>query len=255
MDNRMLAKKKSSKTELTERGNKLRLHGTVARDLGIQIVSGRLKPGHLLDNEIAASERLRVSRTAYREAIRILSAKGMLYSLPKVGTHVAERNDWHLLDTEVLAWIFDSDPDDALLADLFDLRKIVEPGAAAFAALRRTHAHLAEMQRALKGMAEHKLTTEAGRLADQDFHSALLHAGGNAFLISMISGISAAISWTTVFKHRKNQLARDPMPDHQSVYDAIEAGDPRAAFHAMYKLIDLAFIDTKGVHSRKKRAR
>lgn len=253
----MPAKKASAKIDLPERGNKLRLHGTVARDLGIQIVSGRLKPGQLLDNEIAASERLRVSRTAYREAIRILSAKGLVHSRPKVGTQVAERDDWHLLDTEVLAWIFETDPDETLLADLFELRKIVEPGAAAVAATRRTHADLAAMQRALKDMTDHSLTTEAGRLADREFHSVLLHASGNAFLISMINGITAAIAWTTVFKNRKNRLARDPIPDHQRLYDAIEAADETASFWAMHQLIDLAFddlsiADKKNLHTAKK---
>ena len=59
------------------RPKSLRLHGTVARDLGIRIVTGKLQPGELLDGEIAASEQFKVSRTAYREAIRILAAKGL----------------------------------------------------------------------------------------------------------------------------------------------------------------------------------
>lgn len=253
----MPAKKTSSKIALPERGNKLRLHGTLARDLGVRIVSGRLKPGHLLDNEIMASEQLQVSRTAYREAIRILSAKGLVHSRPKVGTQVATREGWHLLDPDVLAWIFDSDPDETLLADLFELRKIIEPGAAAVAATRRTHAQLADMQRALDDMERHTLTTEAGRLADREFHSVLLHASGNAFLVSLMSGITSAITWTTVFKHRKNRLARDPMPDHRRVFDAIEAADATASFWAMHQLVDLAFddlsiADKKNLHTVKK---
>src|SRR4051812_22408470 len=83
----------------------IRLHGTIARDLGVRIVSGRSRPGDLLDNEIQASERLKVSRTAYREAIRILNAKGLVHSRPKVGTRVSEPESWHLLDPDVLAWI------------------------------------------------------------------------------------------------------------------------------------------------------
>ena len=48
------------------RRKSLRIHGTIARDLGILIVSGRYKPGEVLNNEVAASDRLLVSRTAYR---------------------------------------------------------------------------------------------------------------------------------------------------------------------------------------------
>ena len=74
----------------------------------------------------------------------------------------------------MLSWIFEFEPDDGLLANLFELRKIVEPEAAALAAARRTDEHLETMARALEGMAKHSLAVEAGRLADQEFHSALL---------------------------------------------------------------------------------
>src|SRR5262245_56428981 len=61
----------------------LRLHGSIARDLGVAIVSGRYRPGDILGGEVESSEELRVSRTAYREAVRILSAKGLVESRPR----------------------------------------------------------------------------------------------------------------------------------------------------------------------------
>ena len=226
------------------RRRSLRLHGTIARDLGVLIVSGRYKPGDLLNGEIAASDRLHVSRGAYREAVRILAAKGLIESRPKVGTRISQPEHWHLLDPDVLSWIFEFEPDDTLLAQLFELRKIVEPQAAALAALRRTDEHLAAMARALDGMAKHSLAAEAGRLADQEFHSALLRASGNAFIVSLTSGVAAAVSWTTIFKQRNSPLLRDPVPDHSRVYDAVAASDAKAAHAAMANLVDLAFLDT-----------
>ncbi len=223
---------------------KLRIHGTIARDLGIKIVLGHLDEGHVLDGEIAASERLQVSRTAYREALRMLSAKGLVESRPKTGTRVSSRLSWHLLDPDVLSWIFEFEPDEELLASLFELRRIVEPEAAALAATRRSVEQLAAMAAGLQGMAEHSLATEAGRLADQNFHAALLDATGNPFLVSLTKGVGAAVAWTTVFKQRKTPLRRDPLPDHQSVYDAIAAGDAVAARKAMARLVDLALLDT-----------
>ena len=247
----MPTKKMSSKSNSHTRHKSLRLHGSIARDLGVYIVSGRYKPGHLLDNEIEASKRLKVSRAAYREAVRILSAKGLVHSRPKIGTKVSDPESWHLLDPDVLSWIFEFDPDETLLVNLFELRKIVEPEAAALAAARRTQSQLDSMQRSLTYMAQHTLTTDAGRLADRDFHATLLRASGNAFLASLTSGITAAIIWTTMFKQRKNRLSRDPIPDHQRVYDAISAGNPKAAHEAMYALIDLAFVETKNTRSAK----
>lgn len=222
----------------------LRIHGTIARDLGILIVTGRYQPGEILDGEIAAADRLNVSRTAYREALRMLAAKGLVESRPKTGTRVSERAAWHLLDPDVLSWIFEFEPEDDLLASLFELRKIVEPEAAALAASRRTPEQVAIMAEALEGMAEHTLATEAGRLADQNFHAALLNASGNPFLVTLTSGVGAAVAWTTVFKQRKGPLSRDPVPDHRLVYDAVAAGDPVAAHKAMSDLVDMAFLDT-----------
>lgn len=233
-----------AKTNARARRKSLRLHGTIARDLGVLIVSGRYKPGDILNGEIAASDRLHVSRTAYREAVRILAAKGLVESRPKVGTRVSPQERWHLLDPDVLSWIFEFEPDDTLLAHLFELRKIVEPQAAALAAVRRSESDLRAMSEALTGMSRHSLATEAGRLADQEFHSALLRASGNAFIVSLTSGIGAAVSWTTIFKQRAGPLPRDPVPDHIRVYEAVAAADPVAAHQAMEALVDLALLDT-----------
>jgi DNA-binding FadR family transcriptional regulator len=222
----------------------LRIHGTIAQDLGIRIVSGEYPPGFMLDNEIAASDQLSVSRTAYREAVRILAAKGLVKSRPKIGTRVNARKDWHLLDPDVLSWIFQNEPDGRLLANLFELRRIIEPEAAALAARRRTGDHLRAMDQALTLMAEHTLAVEEGRAADQAFHSALLDASGNAFLASLTSGVEAAVSWTTEFKQRKSPLVRDPIPDHRKVLDAVADQDPAAAHAAMVQLVDWAFTDT-----------
>lgn len=236
---------KNTKTpDARTREKSLRIHGTIARDLGVLIVSGRYKPGEVLNGEVAASDRLQVSRTAYREALRILAAKGLVESRPKTGTRVSPRAHWHLLDPDVLSWIFEFEPEDDLLASLFELRKIVEPEAAALAARRRTDDHIAQMAKALEGMAEHTLASEEGRSADQDFHAALLDASGNPFLVTLTSGVGAAVAWTTIFKQRNSPLRRDPIPDHQRVFDAVAAGDADAAHRAMSDLVDMAFLDT-----------
>jgi len=240
----MAAPSKSKLNVAPEKRTKLpRIHGKVARELGTAIVAGRYRPGEILYGEIDASDRLRVSRTAYREAIRILSAKGLVESRPKIGTRVSPQAEWHLLDPDVLQWIFETQPDEVLLENLFELRKIIEPEAAALAAQRRTKEHLAVMKESLRGMGEYTLLTKEGRDADREFHAALLSASNNAFLISMTSGVSAAISWTTISKQRLTPHHRDPVPDHQSVYDAIDAGDAGAARLAMINLVDMAFLD------------
>lgn len=234
----------SAPSNSVPRRRALRLHGTIARDIGVRIVSGRIAPGRVLDGEIAASEQLQVSRTAYREALRILAAKGLVESRPKLGTRVSDPSAWHLLDPDVVSWIFTAQPNARLLRGLFELRTIVEPAAAALAATRRNKEQLRTMRSALDTMSAQTLAVEEGRQADQLFHSALFEASGNPFLASLTSGIAAAIAWTTVFKQRAAPLSRDPQPDHQRVYDAVEGRDPAAARAAMTDLVRLALLDT-----------
>jgi DNA-binding FadR family transcriptional regulator len=222
----------------------LRLHGTIARRLGILIVSGKHRPGDLLGGEISAAEQLAVSRTAYREAVRILAAKGLVDARPKVGTRINPRNMWHLLDPDILDWMFESEPDLVLLDSLFELRNVVESAAAGFAAQRRTAVHLQAMRSAIEGMATHTLATEEGRQADLDFHTTLLLATGNPFIISLANGVRAAVRATTIYKQRKQPLRRDPLPDHLRVFEAIAAKEPADAKAAMSALIQLARIDT-----------
>lgn len=221
----------------------LRIHQTIARDLGTAILTGQYKPGDLFEGEIEASERLGVSRTAYREAVRILIARGMVESRPKAGTRVLPRSRWNVLDPEMLAWMFAGEPDPDFIRDLFELRGVIEPAAAEFAARRRTDDQLATMSEALDDMGRYGLSTPEGRAADQRFHHAILAATRNDALSALASSVGAAVSWTTKFKHRKKLMPRDPLPDHRAVFQAIAARDTAAARATMAELLRLALAD------------
>jgi DNA-binding FadR family transcriptional regulator len=222
-----------------------RIHGTIAHDLGVAIVTGRYAPGETLPGEIEFAQTLGVSRSAYREAVRMLIAKGLVESRTRTGTRVSARERWNLLDPDVLAWSFESEPSEAFVRDLFELRMIVEPAAAGLAAARRDEDDLARMGAALEEMRRYGLAEAEGRAADQRFHSAILTAARNAPLITLSSSIAAAVSWTTIFKQRKRGLPRDPLPDHERLYEAIVAGDPGAARARMEELVRLALQDTE----------
>lgn len=227
------------------RGSGRRLRGAVAHYLGTAIVSGRIAPGERLTGEVANSEALDVSRSAYREAVQVLTAKGLVESRPKAGTRVLPRTRWNLLDPTVLAWAFAGEPNVDFVRDLFELRSIVEPAAARLAAERRDKDDIKALKDALAKMRRHTLATDAGRAADRDFHEALLNATRNEALVTLSASIGAAVSWTTQFKQRLLGLPRDAVPDHARVCDAIVAGDADAASEAMRALIDLALEDTR----------
>lgn len=226
------------------------IHASIARDIGTAIVSGRYPPGHRLGDEITASERLNVSRTAYRDASRILQAKGLLESRPRTGTRVTPRENWNLLDPDVLCWIIESKPSDQFISDLFELRGVVEPAAAAFAALRRDGRQLQAMGHALEEMERNGLETAAGQAADVEFHKVLLRAARNEPLNTLANSVAAAVGITTFFKYERGSVKRDCIPDHRAVFDAIAEGSADKARAAMSRLIELAFEDITGAPSR-----
>lgn len=227
----------------TEEQPSLRIHQAIARDLGTAIVGGQYKPGQAFAGEIECAEQLHISRTAYREAVRILTAKGLVESWPKAGTRVRPRSRWNLLDPDVLAWMFAGEPDEAFIRDLFELRGVIEPAAAAFAARRRTQDQLQDLAEALDAMGQHRLSTAEGRAADQRFHATILAAARNEALATLASSVGAAVGWTTTFKQRTRALPRDPLPDHVAVYEAIVAQDADRARAAMSELLRLALAD------------
>ena len=221
-----------------------RIHTRIAHELGVAILAGKHGPGERLEGEIEYSERMQISRTAYREALRILSSKGLVESRPKTGTRIAPRSRWNLLDPDVLAWIMEATPSEGFVRDLFELRLMVEPNAAALAATRRNGRDLARMGHALEEMERHGLTTAEGQAADVEFHRALMEATRNEALITLSSTIETAVGSTTYFKVRHG-VTRDSVPDHRELFDTIVEASPDDAREAMIDLINKALEDMK----------
>lgn len=219
------------------------IHSRIAHELGVAIVSGRHQPGDALPGEERFSTENGISRTAYREAIRILAAKGLVHSKTKSGTRVSERRRWNMLDVDMLAWRFEAGPTPQFLRDIFELRLVIEPAAALFAAQRRNQQDIARMGHALEEMRRHGLLTAEGRAADQGFHESILHATRNEVLVTLATTVTAVVAWTTKFARDDREERRDPMPDHEAVFEAIVRGEGEQARTAMLALIGNASRD------------
>jgi DNA-binding FadR family transcriptional regulator len=218
-----------------------RVHHRVARGVAEAILAGRHLPGEFLPGEIEGSEQLGVSRTAYREAMRILIAKGLIESRPRAGSRVCQKHRWNVLDPDVLAWMSADAPSEPFIRDLFELRSVIEPAAAAMAAERRDDNDIAVMRRALDDMERWTLRDPRGREADSVFHNAVLAATRNDAMIALSSSVGAAVTWTTALKQRGQGLLGTSLPEHRRVHDAIVAADPDAARRAMVELVSRAF--------------
>lgn len=215
-----------------------RVHSAIVKRLGIDIVTGLLRPGEVIEGELASSKEMGVSRTAYREALRYLAAKGLVTSKPKVGTTVRAMEQWHLLDAEVLSWMLD-EGNLRNLHGLLELCAIVEPAAAALAAVRRSATQLEALQDSTECMARLTLASEAGRQANRDFHAAVVEASGNPYLISMTDGIKAAAMARSLLKLHDRTASRVSSHDHARVIEAIVDRNAENARQYMTKLVEL----------------
>ena len=223
-----------------------RLHGSVAHRIATDIITGKLPQGSLLPNEDNASASFGVSRSAYREAIRTLSAKGLVSALPKVGTRITPRSTWQILDPDILAWIFELGAGEDFIRNLFELRKIVEPSAAALAAMRRSQDQLSRLADALARMARINPRTGAWLNAIIGFHHELMVAGQNEAVTSLWPAIQTTLRWSVKLQMMLPTLAlaHDPVADHARVFERIASQSAEGALTEMALLIDAALDDT-----------
>ncbi|RIQ31216.1 FadR/GntR family transcriptional regulator [Jiangella rhizosphaerae] len=225
------------------------IHGAVVAHLGELIVRGDVAPGAALDS-VKLEEELGVSRTVVREALRVLAAKGMVDARPKRGTLVRPREEWALLDADVLRWQAQNRADDAFLADLAEVRDIVEPAGARLAAARRTDADLSALRVAVERMADPDASVDAVVEADLAFHRALLAAGHNALLRQLEQVIATGLRARDLLVHGGDRQA-DSTPAHRAVLDAVTRGDADGAERAVRDLLAQADRDVRAITSGK----
>jgi DNA-binding FadR family transcriptional regulator len=214
-------------------------HDLVTHGIGQNIMQGRFPVGSTLPGDTELMELFGVSRTALREALKTLAAKGLIESKTKVGTKVLDRNNWNMFDSDILEWHLEMGVDASFLGWLFEIRQTLEPLACATAALRRTPEQLKAMHKALQAMYKCESNRQGFTKADLAFHQVILEASGNPFLQSIGSVIGAALATSFTISSPVSSDARfqEVMRQHQAVFDAIEERQPSAASDAMATLI------------------
>jgi DNA-binding FadR family transcriptional regulator len=221
------------------------LHGQVVNELGRRIVGGIYPAEALLPNEEQLCLELTVSRTALREAVKVLAAKGLLESRPRIGTRVRKRDLWNLLDPDILAWRCAIGADAEFLRHLTELREIIEPAAASLAAASRSPEQLVAIRHALTTM-EDSATIGQWVEADLAFHTAILKATNNPLLMPLAAIIGSALKSLLDITARNAGDFKNALPEHQKVFAAIEAGDSQDALHRMAGMLS----DTRALMKR-----
>ncbi len=211
----------------------------IAEKLGVAILGGTYRPHDLVPGEMELCRRFAASRTVVREAFKLLAAKGLIASRRRAGTYVRAREDWHMLDADVLAWrLKDGGAEPKLVFDLMHARAVIEPAAAAMAARCRTPATLASIEAAFADM--ERAAHSAALFAEPDvrFHKAILTATDNDVMTAFGALIEAALA---IFVHVATRHPGAPAPSvplHGAVLEAIRRRDAEGAHAAMMALLD-----------------
>lgn len=217
------------------------LHAGLLDVLGTGIVSGRFTAGHVLtlDGVCAAQG---VSRSVAREAIRVLESMGMVAARRRVGITVQPAVRWNVFDPRLIRWRLNSGDRAAQLASLSELRRGLEPAAAALAARRADPYQCRILAAAASDMVVHGRSgdLDAYLLADKVFHRTLFEASGN----EMFRALNGVV--TEVLIGRTEQATMPDTPDvaaielHDEVARAVRVGDEAAAERAMRGIVDRA---------------
>lgn len=203
--------------------------------LGRAIVTGAYA-GKRFPTEADLTLQHGVSRSVTREAVKMLTAKGLLSARPRQGTIVEPPEAWNLFDPDVLGWLLDRKFSLGLLRQFNELRIAIEPAAAQLAARTADEDGRAAIHAGFARMVAADAGEEDALDADIAFHAAILRATGNPFFAQfetvVTTALQSSIRFTNRFKGRSADLAA-----HEAVLVAIAARDGGAAHHAMEQII------------------
>jgi DNA-binding FadR family transcriptional regulator len=212
------------------------LNAQTVERIGRRIVQGHYKQGQQLPIEPELCAEFGVSRPIVREATKILIAKGLLNSKPKVGTIVQSKDRWNLLDPDVLNWVTQSLPAHEFLDMLFEARLAIEPSAAALAAEKATDEDIDRIAAAYRDMAMAPTIADSIE-PDVRFHQAILDATHNDVIRYIGHTLHNALAISISLTSWGEEIHETSLPRHEAVYRAIAAKSPAKAEKAVRTLL------------------
>ncbi|MFW2768392.1 FadR/GntR family transcriptional regulator, partial [Acinetobacter baumannii] len=212
-------------------------HALIVQQLGLKIVSGEISENEKLPSEVDLCEEYKVSRPVFREAIRVLNAKGLTYSRPKIGTVVRPKEEWHLLDPDVLFWLIQTTPEHEFFKTLSTVRRVLEPELAYIAASTANEEDIERIKQAYEGM-EKATTVEEFIEPDIQFHLAIAKATHNDLLAYMSKMLVLPLQQSIQVTSLRPNLQGHSLPRHKAILTAIENKDPLSARHASLVQLD-----------------
>jgi DNA-binding FadR family transcriptional regulator len=210
---------------------------SIVQELGVAVVSGKYSKRNPFPVEADLCRQYGASRSVLREAVKMLTAKGLLRARPRQGTWVQPEESWNLLDPDVLRWLLERKPWMELLIEFTQVRLVIEPGAAALAAEVAGPEEKAAIQQALDRMAAAERGDDDPLESDIAFHVAVLEASGNKFFVQLRELVRTALRFSIRISNRRKGVRLASVADHEKIAAAILAGKSQAAANSMRVLI------------------
>ena len=203
--------------------------------LGREIVTGGYD-GRRFPTEAELAREHGVSRSVTREAVKMLTAKGLLTARPRKGTTVQPSSSWNLFDPDVLRWLLERKFSLELLRQFSELRIAIEPAAAALAAAAADATAVEAIRAGYERMEAAEAGADDSLDADIAFHIAVLNGSANPFYMQFRDVVTTALQTSIRFTNRF-QGRTASLPAHHAVLAAIAAGDAQGAQEAMRQII------------------
>ena len=213
---------------------KTRIYEDVVSQIHELIKEGRLKAGDQLPSERELAETFKVSRTSVREALRALETQGLMVTRTGMGTFVADLPTESLV--ELLAKLLIEAKD--ALADIFEMRKLIEPQIAALAAERASKSDIEGMREILKKQRDQISQGVMAVEADAEFHFSIGQATQNQALQKLVSGLMELLSHSREESLQTPGRSEDSLASHERILSAIENHDRNSARKAMLNHIE-----------------
>lgn len=225
-----------------------RLYEQIVQQIEASVLDGTLKPGDQLPAERELAQRLGVSRTAVREAVKALREKGLVEAYSGRGTFITDGTSnaaRQSFDLMIKVGQQEGSP------HLAELRLILEPGIAALAAMRAEEEHLAAMREAVAVMDRSQKDPAAYIEADLDFHLALAEAVANPLILSLIDSIVGLLREQRIKIFNVEGGPQRGQFHHKRILEAMERRDAEMARTAMRAHLEQVRQDSKALGAGK----
>ncbi|MBB1202396.1 FadR family transcriptional regulator [Enterobacteriaceae bacterium 89] len=208
----------------------------LAEKLAQKILTGEYPPECILPGEMELGEQFGVSRTAVREAVKTLAAKGMLLPRPRIGTRVMPRSSWNFLDKELLSWWLTENNFTEVVEHFLVMRSSLEPQACMLAATQSTAEQKAQLNTLMEEMVHLKRHFNRQRWIEVDmaWHEQIYTMSANPFLTSFAS-LFHSVYRTYFAAITHNEVVKLDL--HQAIVDAIQDSDGTGALQACQALL------------------